>query len=221
MGRLRSDIRKRSLDLLKEEPSVKALRGLPELRIAISGWSASGKTVYARFLADLLGCEYISASGFLLRTLGFEEVDWIRDRDCLESARATMDERMVDDALLESFAQRARVVLDSWVAPWRASCRSVSVWLDCDLETRTRNASGCEALPPKAREAVREGLAQKDADSVARFRHAYGFDYGPDGSVFDVYLDLSDLISADRTRWPAERATVLTQLANEIHRAWH
>ncbi|MBM7510222.1 cytidylate kinase [Nocardioides salarius] len=202
---------------LLEDPNVGVLRARPELRVLVSGWSASGKSVLARHLAALLECEYLCASNVLTTELGMESVDWIDERTRVEALRSTEHERTLDDRLLHHLSESPRIVLDSWVAPFRSTVHDVAVWIECDLDSRIQNAIGPDGKRNyAATRRVRDGLVAKDDDSVRRFKSAYGFVFGPDPNVFQVMVDISDDISAEISSWPNERLVVARKIVKAL-----
>ncbi|WP_139333287.1 hypothetical protein [Mycobacterium sp. SP-6446] len=204
---------------LKSDPIVVSLCQRPDLRVVVSGWSASGKSVFSRYVAALLGCEYVCASSLLTSDLGLESVDWIADRTQMESLRSSEKEMKLDDLLLDVLRDTPRIILDSWVAPFRSTVHDVAVWIECDLATRVRNVLKVQAIRGSRNvEETRYALLLKDRDSVRRFRESYGFDFGPNPAVFPVRLDISGDITADSAHWPSERRKVVGDIVHAVSR---
>lgn len=202
---------------LQSDPNVVSLRERPELRVLVSGWSASGKSVFSRYVAALLECEYVCASILLTSELGLKSVDWIADRVQVESRRSSAIEMKLDDVLLGVLVDTPRIILDSWVAPFRSTVHDAAVWIDCDMETRVRNVLKVRDISGHGDvEQTRKGLLLKDRDSVRRFRESYGFDFGPDPAVFPLRLDISGDITADSGRWPSERRKVVGDIVRVV-----
>ncbi|MCV7129691.1 hypothetical protein [Mycolicibacterium vanbaalenii] len=204
---------------LTTNADVMLLRSRPSLRIVVGGWSASGKTIFARYLADLLQCEYVSASSRLVSALMLDNVNWIRDRDSLKRLRSPEVERQVDRDLTARLSGTSRIVLDSWTGAFLSKSHDAAVWIECDLDVRAQNAMGPDCLaaenPHKFR-AIRSGLAQKDRDSVEIFRDLYGFSYDPTSEAFPINIDITKLISPYREHWWHERHSVLFLIATKI-----
>ena len=198
------------------------LSRLPTLRIAMTGWSASGKTVYARLLAQALDCAYVSGSAMLLQRLEQPaDADWIDARAALQAARhSSAADRDADAALVARVRESDRVLADSWTAPWLLGDDVVKLWIDCGEETRVKNATlGFGPLSDAQVRRVRDGLREKDADSVALFRELHGFTLGPDPLVFDAVVDATPYFGHVREKWPQERRVFLDRLVDEVHRA--
>lgn len=206
---------------LDTDPDVTYLRSRESLRVVVGGWSGSGKTVFAKYLAELLRCKYVSASARLVSALNRRDVDWIRDRDELVRLRTPATERALDAVLVRELAETPRIILDSWAGAFLAESYDAAVWIECALDVRTQNAMGPGSLDndhPEQFRSTREGLDQKDSDSIARFRELYGFTYGPAPEVFRVKIDISDVVSPYRDRWLSERHAVLFQMVSAIRR---
>jgi cytidylate kinase len=202
-------------------PEVVSLRLREQLKITVTGWSASGKTIYAKFLAQVLQCTYVSGSSLLLQELGHNgAVNWVDSRNDLMAARVDSEmDTVVDGLLTEKLASTPRIVMDSWATPWFTRDMAVSVWIDCDLNTRIRNATlRFGDISSSERERIRLGLLQKDADSVELFRKIHGIEFGPDPDIFDVIVDLSDLLHHDPKKWPEERILVLQRITSAIEK---
>jgi len=206
--------------LLEGDLNVAYLRSRASLRLVVGGWSASGKTVFSRYLAQLLKCEYVSASSLLVESLNLSEVDWIRDRQLLQDRRSPEGEKRLDEALVDLLSRTPRIVLDSWAVPFLTSAHDLAIWVECDIDVRAQNALGPDQLRfhhPEAWAAARAGLLEKDRDSVERFRELYGFIYGPNPDAFPINVDISRMISPFRERWSSELESVLRLLTHAIY----
>jgi cytidylate kinase len=202
-----------------DTPEVAALRLREQLKITISGWSASGKTIYAKFLSQILDCSYVSGSSLLLKELGHgRDINWVNSRNDILAARLGSDmDAVVDSILVEELVSTPRIIMDSWAIPWLSRGTAVSVWIECDLDTRVKNATlGFGDISSGECRRIRRGLVEKDADSVKLFRRTHGIEFGPDPSVFDVIIDLSDLLNHDPEKWPEERILVLERITSAI-----
>lgn len=196
-------------------------RELETLRICINGYSASGKTVYARLLSQLLDVPLLSGSTTLLRALGVDpsDVDWIADAQRLDKIRVVADEKEADASLMREVASTRKCVIDSWVAPQLASVDLVKVWFECSEVVWVQNASfrfGGSRVHPLTGESILDGLRRKDAQSTERFRRLYGFDIRSQQRSADCVVDVSDVMSLDPTRWPAERRTILSRILEAV-----
>lgn len=210
------------LEPLLTDPDVLYLRGQQRLSLVVCGWSASGKSIFARNLATLIGCEYVCASTLLVSELGIQAVDWIEDREHIEALRRPDLERVVDDRLLALLETTPKIVLDSWVAPFLSTSHDAAIWIECSLDVRVRNAIGPSGKHnDESQLQIREGLVAKDLDSIRRFKDSYGFVFGPDPSIFPVSVDVTELVSPDETNWPRERRDVIGAIATHLARHLH
>lgn len=173
------------------------------MNIAISGYTAAGKTTHARLLAEALGYDLVWAAGLLLRRLGFdldredESSLWFHRYAEIGARRdGTGIDAEIDAGMAERVRTGDRAVFDARYLPWAAppSAPLVRVWLESDLPSRARK---CHVSLGDGAPGVLECAAHvhaKDATDVVRVADTFGAVFGPDQNLFDVVLDNSGFI---------------------------
>ncbi|MEV0294710.1 hypothetical protein [Nocardia sp. NPDC050710] len=176
------------------------------MNIAISGYTAAGKTTHARLLAKELGYEIVWASGILLERLGFDSTDESRlwfNRGA-EIARRRELHKDVDIELDRYLAERVRdgvdQIFDARFLPWMSDSKCIRVWVESDLPSRARK---CHASLGNESSPVQQcaiSIYQKDSVDIARIARVCDSVFGPDRTLFDVIIDNSSLTAtSDRT----------------------
>jgi cytidylate kinase len=173
----------------------------PQCRvILISGFTAAGKTTYARLLAEGLGWDYIGMSA--LRRAGFPrsvlgEHEWLPAVDAFRSASPESDKGL--DRLMgrEILASTRPLVVDAWLQPWLCSqSDALRIWLESDWSSRLLKAIVSHLRrghrPPTAW--VADQIRSKDQFSVDMFESLYGIRFRYDASLFDFSIDNSRYI---------------------------
>jgi len=171
------------------------------MNIAISGYTAAGKTTHARLLAQALGFEHVSAAEILLRQLGFdltavsESEIWFHHHAEIDRRRQGLDIDVELDALLRRRAAvEDDIVFDARFLPWFAEAPLLRVWLESDLSSRARKC--CVSIGRAAADVPEcaQRIYDKDNLDVARLAGFHGWIFGPDRALFDVILDNSSFI---------------------------
>ena len=110
--------------------------------IAFAGLTAAGKTTHAKRLAWALGYNYVSATDILLEILDIDEPGdqiWFTRLDEINAVRG---DGAVDAELEERLVQmnrtRNRTVFDTWALAWIGDDPLVRIWIESDLESRSR-----------------------------------------------------------------------------------
>lgn len=167
--------------------------------ICISGLTASGKTTHSHLLAGEFGLTYVSGSQIQLNFLGVSPIQ-SKDFWITENAKALWDPdqfRRIDEELLNVEARSQGCIFDTSTMPWRHRHPAFSIWLESDLNSRVtksivshrgRNQFKIDDYPRK--------IAEKDVATISLYSELYGINIGSDLSLFDMVLDISDLISA-------------------------
>lgn len=166
----------------------------------VSGPPAVGKTTLARSLALELSLRYVSG-GDILKEMAAERgfrvggEDWWDTAEGMRflSARDGDDsmDREVDRRLLE-MCRAGGVAVTSYTLPWLES-GAVCIWLQGSHENSAK------------RMRARDDMTVQEALEVTRdrydrnrslYRSIYGFEFGPDSSVFDGVIETDGLDAA-------------------------
>ncbi len=153
--------------------------------IVVSGPPGSGKSTYARRLAEDLGLEYYSTGSIFRRIaaergLSLEELSRLAERD------PSID-LMIDRATVEA-AGRGGLVIDSHLAAWLlAGSADLLVYVKAPLPVRVERIASRDGVDVWS--ALKETLA-REWSQRERFLRLYGVDIW-DTSIFDVVVDTS------------------------------
>ena len=153
--------------------------------ITISGPHGTGKSTYAKALAEALHLRYVSA-GELFRGLARQQ------KLSLEalSARAAQDpsiDHMLDERTKEE-ARKGGVVIDAQLAAWMAGgLADVKVLLTAPDEVRFRRIAERDHV---GIEDARKETEYRELIQQERYKNYYGIDVN-DLSVYDVKIDTS------------------------------
>ncbi|MFF0528090.1 hypothetical protein ACFYT3_06840 [Nocardia amikacinitolerans] len=169
------------------------------MNIAVSGYTAAGKTTHARLLAEEFGYENVWASGLLLEKLGYDNADeshlWF-ERGA-EIARKRDSNREIDSEVDRYLTQRARdessLVFDARFLPWVSDSKCVRIWIESDLLARARKCHGSLGNSSLSVEQCAVSIYQKDALDIARMAMNSEAVFGPDRALFDIIVDNSGL----------------------------
>ncbi len=155
--------------------------------IAVSGPPGSGKTTYARRLAEDLGFEFYSA-GMFFRRLAKEKGLSLVELNELAARDPSIDleiDRMTYEAGL-----RGRVVVEGHLVAWvLRDVADVKIYVNAPLEVRVRRIAERDGIPLE--QALRETVRRENLHRK-RFYEYYGIDIG-DLSIFDLVVDTSRL----------------------------
>ena len=159
------------------------MNGLMNLTVVVSGLHGTGKSTYARCIADAFGLHHVSTGDF------FRQIASKRRLSLTELSREAEKndaiDRLLDERTEEEIA-KGGVVVDALLAGWMASRHSaLKIYLSAPLEIRMR------------RIASRDGLSYAEAERVTllrerierrRFKRLYGIDID-DLSIYDLVLN--------------------------------
>lgn len=151
--------------------------------VAISGTPGSGKTTYAKFLAERYGLRYVSG-GALFREIaqerGYDVVEFHRVAEVEESIDLLIDEKSLREAL------KGGVVVEGHLAVWvLRSIAHVKIIFDAPLEVRAKRIAIRDSK--SFREALDE-LIKRERSNRERAWKYYGLDVR-DYSVADLVIN--------------------------------
>ncbi|MEM0021676.1 MAG: AAA family ATPase [Fervidicoccaceae archaeon] len=150
--------------------------------IAIGGPPGSGKTTYAKRIADLLGLEYKSA-GAIFREMSSELGISLVDLNKLAEKEKWID-YYVDKRSLEE-ALKGNVVIEGHLVPWVVkNIADFKIYFYASIRTRVKRIASREGRDEKE---VFIETAQREYSHALRFRRLYGIDI-TDLSIYDLTL---------------------------------
>lgn len=172
-----------------------------KLVIAISGTPGSGKSTYAKIIAEKLGLRHIS-SGQLFRKVaeerGLSLVEVHKEAEVDPTLDLAVDEEVFKESL------EGGVVLDSHLAGWLLKdVADLKIFLTSPLEVRAERVAKRDGL------SFNEALVQTmeiEESNRKRYLKLYGIDV-KDLSVFDIVINTS--------KWSVEE--VVNNLINFIN----
>ncbi len=155
--------------------------------IAVSGPPGSGKTTYAKRLAEDLGLEFYSAGGF------FRELARRRGLTLLELNRLAATDPSIDleiDRMTYEVGLKGGAVIEGHLVAWiLRDVADVKIYVTAPLEVRVRRIAARDGVPVNV--ALRETLERERLHRL-RFLDYYGVDIS-DLSIFDLVIDTSKL----------------------------
>jgi len=153
--------------------------------ITVSGPHGTGKSTYARALAEALHLRYVSA-GELFRQLAKQEKQSLQAL----SAKAAQDpsiDRMLDERT-KAEAKKGGVVIDAQLAPWMAGgSANVKVLLTAPNEIRFKRIAERDHV---GIEDARRETEYRESIQQQRYKKYYDIDVN-DLSVYDIKIDTS------------------------------
>lgn len=147
------------------------MKATKKVTIAVSGTPGSGKTTYARFIAEQYGLKYVS-NGQLFRQLAAERgVDLVTFHKLAEKDRRIDEE--VDKRALE-IAKRGGVVIEGHLAVWYLrDVAQVKIIFDAPLTIRAERVA--ERDGKSIEDAMREIKIREESNAM-RAKRYYGLD---------------------------------------------
>jgi len=165
--------------------------------VCISGMAGTGKSTLAKKLAKKYNLKYYSG-GDALKELAKDEGynassrGWWESPEglsFLEKREKNLEfDKAVDDKLLE-YAQKGRVLLDSWTMPWLLKT-GFKIWLVASVEKRAERIAKRDKITIKEAAHV---LKEKEARTKTIYKKLYGFTLGEDLEPFNLVLDTDNL----------------------------
>jgi len=166
---------------------------MPGPVITISGPHGTGKSTYAKALAEALGLRYIAA-GEIFRDIAKQEKLSLGEL----SDRAAQDpklDRMLDERT-KAEAKRGGVVIDAQLGAWMArDLVDVKVLLTAPDEVRFRRIADREGV---SMEEARRETEYREMVQQKRYKDYYGIDV-TDLSIYDASID-TGLHSIEETK---------------------
>lgn len=151
--------------------------------VTISGPHGSGKSTYAKLIAEEFGLRYVSA-GMIFRKIAEE-----RKLSLEELAKTAEKDKRIDleiDNLIKEEAKKGSVVLDGHLAGVMArDYADIKIYLTASLETRVKRIAKREKTSES--EAL-ERLSKLEQMEIARWKKLYGLD-PRDLSTYDIVLN--------------------------------
>lgn len=153
------------------------------LVVAISGTPGSGKTTYAKFLAERYALRYISGGAL------FREIAQQRGRDLIEFHRVAEKEEDVDVIIDERSLREALkggVVVEGHLAVWiLRNIAHVKIIFDAPLEVRAKRIAFRDS---KSLNEALDELVTREESNRERAQRYYGIDIH-DYSVADLVIN--------------------------------
>ncbi len=150
--------------------------------ITVGGLPGSGKSTFARLLAERLGIEYLSA-GQIFRAMADESGISLEEF----SRRAESDheiDRKIDQAQVR-MARDRDVVIDSRLSAWVIEKPSLKVCLIADYQERSRRIAQRDGISME--EAIRR-VKQREESERSRYMDIYGIDLR-DMEIYDIVVN--------------------------------
>ena len=167
-------------------------------RITITGDPGSGKSTFARAVAEKTGFQLIT-TGNIFRKLAAEKGISITDINIMAEKQAEID-RQVDDYLLSLNNTDNDMVLDSRMA-WHFVRDSLKVRLTVDPEVAVqrifRDTAHLRESFPDIETAMKE-VEKRRLSEISRYKSLYGVDIG-DPKNFDLVINTSQKAPRDVT----------------------
>ena len=155
--------------------------------IAIGGPAGSGKTTYAKAIAEKYGLRYFSA-GSIFRIIARERGLSIEELSKMAEKDPTID-LMIDKRTLEE-ALKGNVVVEGHLVPWVVKdIADVKIYVKAPLHIRVKRIAEREKRPYK--QVLRETVIREHSQRI-RFLEFYGIDI-TDLSIYDLVIDTSQL----------------------------
>jgi len=158
-----------------------------KITIAISGQPVSGKTTYARFIAEKYGLRHIS-SGKLFRMYAKEKGLSLLELHKLAEIDSSIDATIDAKALQE--AKKGNVVIEGHLAAWIVKdYADIRIFFKAPLEERGKRLSKRDNI--SIEEAIKEIITREESNKK-RAKKYYGINLD-DWSIFDLIIDTSKL----------------------------
>lgn len=154
-----------------------------DLVLAISGLHGSGKSTYARALAEVYGLRLVSAGG-LFRRIAKERS--LTLEQLTEEAKKNLEIDRLIDEMTKQEAMKGNVVLDGQLSAWMSQDKAdVKIFFTAPDDVRFGRIARRDKM--SIEEAKRQTL-MREAVQKERFMQLYGIDPS-DLSIYEVIFD--------------------------------
>jgi len=150
--------------------------------ITVGGLHGTGKTTYAKRLAEDLGFQHVSA-GDLFRAMAEAKGITLDELNRLAEADPAIDKEI--DQKIRDEASRGNVVLDGQLAAWMAEDADLKILLIAPKEVRLARIVQRDHITQEEAEVKTLGREEIERE---RYKRYYGIDVA-DPSVYDLIVD--------------------------------
>jgi len=151
--------------------------------ITVSGPHGTGKSTYAKALAEALHLRYVSA-GEIFRSLAKQQSLSIEELSCRAAQDPTIDRMLDDRTKIE--AKKGGVVIDAQLGAWMArELVDVKVLLTAPDDVRFKRIAEREGI---GLEEARKETECRESIQRNRYQEYYGIDV-EDLSIYDIKID--------------------------------
>jgi cytidylate kinase len=156
------------------------------LVITVSGPHGTGKSTYAKSLADALGLRYISA-GEIFRDLARERKMSLEALSKLAAGDPAIDQML--DERTKSEARKGAVVIDAQLGAWMArDLVDLKVFLTAPDDVRFRRIAEREGVTLQE---ARKETEYRESNQRKRYKEYYEIDVS-DMTIYDIQIDTSN-----------------------------
>ncbi|MDD1705555.1 MAG: AAA family ATPase [Methanoregulaceae archaeon] len=154
------------------------------MRITVSGLPGSGTTSLARYLADILGTDLISA-GEVFRQMAQEHGMELAEFGRLAESDPSFD-RQIDERQKEIALAHDTIVVEGRLSGWFVPEADLKIWLYASPECRVTRIQTRDIIqnPGAAAQLTRE----RESCEAVRYKSYYGIDIG-DMSPYHIVLN--------------------------------
>lgn len=155
------------------------------IKICISGFASSGKTMLGELLAERLNILHVKES-YKDSTNGDEEIISL-----LKELSAKNDKKFAEDFdnRVKALADRGNCVITTWLGPWIIKDATIRVWLNASVEERARRRA--KKNNTEYANTI-EFIRSYDKLTISHFENVYGIDITKHG-IFDLELNTEKL----------------------------